>query len=177
MTIEDSKRELLEKRRTEAKCASEKRHRINLIEDTLTVLADRSIDYQLLWDRSAEEWLESELPFMVSGAIDWRRVENKRLINGKVDRCNLSKNLSLLASEANLEMADDITILWSNANRPPISMTLESFLDNAIAIMDEDFDTWVISPPGNWCIEYHHSGSLGLAILTSSKSSQRTRNA
>lgn len=57
-----------------------------------------------------------------------------------------------------------VTVIWSNAERPAIIMSLHNIEDVAQVMFEQDFDTWIVCEKHKWCIECHHDGSIGIVL-------------
>jgi hypothetical protein len=154
----DKKRALLEKRR-QLKEAQEKKDRLELIEDFLMVLKRAVIDFKVRFDSNSWNWLQKSVIMQSWGQINWDVVTNKRVFSIEESE-SISECFRNLCSFVN-STDEWITIVWSNELRPELDLKLDSLPLVLDELVDVDFDFWLIPDSRKWCIEYHHSGSIG----------------
>lgn len=158
----DRKKAILEKR-SQLKKANEESKRLNLIEDFLNYLRGLDIEFSIDFSSLAWNWMEETLPLKDWGMIDWSRVSIKHaLAIEKIEK----------TSKACEEMYDflkvkneKVTIVWSNAERPEVTVNAHRIPPLIDELTDVDFDFWLVPESRIWCIEYHHSGSFSGARL------------
>ena len=61
---------------------------------------------------------------------------------------------------SDLALNHTVTVTWDNALLPSIEVALSDAVKVAVSVFESSFDTWIVCPQENWCIEAHHEGTL-----------------
>lgn len=51
-------------------------------------------------------------------------------------------------------------IIWADANMPSLELSLSLVVEHAQIVFQQSWDTWIICPEDNWCIEYYYEGEI-----------------
>ncbi|ROT98920.1 hypothetical protein EB809_12775 [Marinobacter sp. R17] len=160
--MDAERRAELEKKREKLKAAAEARSRAALIADLTTDLDAQGIEFQLELADTSWEWVCDHFPVNHWGGIDWALAARKVQYHwgSEEQRPELVKQL---INAAGLEDGP-VTVIWSNADRPAVLMSLGDVEAVSLRLLDQDFDTWMISKESKWCIECHHDGRIGIVL-------------
>lgn len=160
--MDENRRIQLEKKREKLKSLAKDRSRVDLISDFVEILDSKSIGYDVVFSTGAWDWLCESFPVNNWGGINWEQVEKKLKYNWSSSE-QLPGLFKKLVDNVSLENCS-VTVIWSNAERPAIVMSLHNIEDVAQVMFDQDFDTWIVCEEHKWCIECHHDGSIGIAL-------------
>lgn len=122
----------------------------SLLQECLDVLGDGTV---ILSDDKTEQLykqLASEYPVSWF-TINWSEVENKVKIH------NPSDARSFLINQ--IELDDEIYVLWSHGDDPALQIRLEKGLENLDDILISS-DVWFYSPDKKYVIEFYHEGNV-----------------
>lgn len=160
--MEEERRTLLERKRKQLKAATEARARAALIADVIATLDARGIEYQLEFVDASWEWVRDHFPITNWGGIDWALATRKIQFHWESEE-QRPRFLKEIIKTAGLDDGP-VVVIWSNADRPAVLMSLVDVEAVATPLFDQDFDTWIVSKESRWCIENHHDGTIGIVL-------------
>ena len=160
--MDNERRTELEKKRAKQKALAEARSREARIAKFTAALEAQGIEYQVELADTTWEWICEHFPVNRWGGIDWALADQtiRYRWESETQRPEL---LTQLINAAGLEPGP-VTVIWSNADRPAVLMSLVDVEAVASLLLDQDFDTWIISRESRWCIESHHDGRMGIVL-------------
>ncbi len=105
------------------------------------------------------DWMESKFPVASWGRILWPSVPDSTCLPWANKGADLVDAFHSLCDRQDLANPQ-VVVLWSNALRPGLELSLESVRRHAAEIFNADFDTWIVCESDAWCIEVYHEGEL-----------------
>jgi hypothetical protein len=134
-----------------------------LIKDLIEHFSKSNEKFDLIINKDEKksyfELLERIVPFTSWSQIDWSKVEYKG--SWQFDTWHKQSNC-VTNCLAQLPNSGRVIVVWSNANKPLLSIEIEVFKRNAMPIFDECMDTWVFDPNGTFVLECYHEGTISL---------------
>jgi hypothetical protein len=132
-----------------------------LIQTVLDALDARGEQYRVLYGSESEDavsWLEQAFPVATWGRILWDKVPSSRCTRW----ATLSDLEHRLRECCERESLDDlvVVVVWSNALRPGLELSLSSAVRHATPIFEADWDTWVLCRVEGWCLEVYHEREI-----------------
>lgn len=159
------RRKALIARREELKRQLHQQQQRESCKELLTQLDLESANYKIIWTEltffnPASHWLGEKFPIAWWGRVDWDKVDSCIQEKGFVaDDENLDQKFKQIIVTQNLGNPN-VMILWSDANTPSLELSLLIVAKCADLVFQQSWDTWIICPQENWCIEYYHEGEL-----------------
>ncbi|MBM0744258.1 hypothetical protein JOY44_22015 [Phormidium sp. CLA17] len=103
------------------------------------------------------EWLKRSFPWQWS-QIDWANVPGSICYQCQKEPQTVAAFEQLCQQ---FQLGNPmVTVIWFNARNPILQMQLSTVQQNALALFNHDWDTWIGSLQAGWCIEYHHEETL-----------------
>ncbi|AFY35056.1 hypothetical protein [Calothrix sp. PCC 7507] len=152
-------------RREELKRKLHQQQQRESCQDLLAQLDAESATYKIIWTEPtffnpASHWLAEKFPIAWWGRVDWDLVDG--CIQEDVfvtDYENINQKLRQIILNQNLGNPN-VMILWADANTLSLELSLLIVAKYAQLIFQQSWDTWIICPQANWCIEYYHEGEI-----------------
>ncbi|MDX1757735.1 MAG: hypothetical protein R3175_16890 [Marinobacter sp.] len=160
--MDNERRTELEKKRERLKTGAEAHARAALIADLTAALDAQGIEFRLELADTSWEWVCDQFPVNRWGGIDWALADQTIQYRWESE-AQRPELLTQLINAAGLEPGP-VTVIWSNADRPAVLISLVDVEAVAALLLDQDFDTWIISREFRWCIESHHDGRMGIML-------------
>jgi hypothetical protein len=104
-------------------------------------------------------WLESSFPIASWGRITWSKLPDGDCRSWANKWNDLPATFADLCNVFGLG-EPEVVVLWTNALRPALRMSLGGVRRHAAQIFEMDWDTWIVCPSGGWCIEVYHEGEI-----------------
>lgn len=141
---------------------------MELIRDVTEALEDADFWFEVLHAEESSSidairWLK-RFPIEPWGRIRWSAVPDAACQQW-ADQAELLALLRGLTHDLPRDPETEIFIVWSNAARPLVRAPFACLGDCGEAILDADFDVWILCPQYHWCIEKYHEGELCYGYL------------
>ena len=91
--------------------------------------------------------MTNQFPITSWGRIDWGKVNHKKV--SSLDQISKDVNVS-----------DEVFILWDEGSLPALKTTVKNVLQAIDDITAVSFDTWIYSPNGGYIIEFYHENEI-----------------
>ncbi|MBW4643878.1 MAG: hypothetical protein KME23_12960 [Goleter apudmare HA4340-LM2] len=133
--------------------------------DLLTQLDAELATYKIIWTEPtffnpASSWLTENFPIAWWGRVNWEKVDGcMQSAVFVTDYENFSQKLQQIILNQNLGNPN-VIIVWADANTLSLELSLSLVVQHAQLVCQQSWDTWIICPQDNWCIEYYHEGEI-----------------
>jgi hypothetical protein len=136
--------------------------RNDLIKEIIQTLDKAQEQYVVLSSEETDNttaWLEQAFPIATWGQILWPQVTQKSCHTWQNKWQDLPQILTKICDTHDLHNPE-VIIVWTNALKPALRMSLDAVRRHTRSIVEMDFDTWMICPREGWCIEVYHEGEI-----------------
>ncbi len=132
------------------------------IQPLINALERSKITYRVIDPQCPEiegiiDWVEENFDVTNWGRINWLNVREHQCCPAN----NLTEQKKIVVNLLNeISSKDNVVVTWTNALKPSISLALSDIECVVDALLDTDWDTWIICKSGKWCIEVYHEGEV-----------------
>jgi hypothetical protein len=102
--------------------------------------------------------MENSFPIAHWGRIFWENVPKSDRLKCK----SFAESVEAIKYLTEKHELNDslVTVCWTNLLTPNLEIHLKVMLKYAEEVLAVDFDTWIICPEKEWCIEIYHEGEV-----------------